>query len=104
MVSHPEHPNQRRAAAAALGSNPVSLDVLSLAEREVLMLMGDGLRNRAIALKLHRSEKTVEKHVARIFEKLELQDPTVDRRVLAARILCEWCEPMTALALLLAGG
>jgi DNA-binding NarL/FixJ family response regulator len=100
MVSHPEYLNPRRAADA----RSASLDVLSLAEREVLMLMGDGLRNRAIARKLHRSEKTVEKHVARIFEKLELQDPTVDRRVLAARILCEWCEPLTALALLLTGG
>jgi DNA-binding NarL/FixJ family response regulator len=90
-------------AADTLDIRSARLSDLSRVEREVLLLMSDGLRNRAIAQKLHKSEKTVEKQVARIFSKLELDDPALDRRVLAVRILLGWGEPMTALALILAG-
>ena len=57
-------------------------------ERTVLELLAAGLRNRAIAERLDRSEKAVEKHISRIFAKLDLSDETkvVDRRVRAARI------------------
>ena len=57
-------------------------------ERTVLELLAAGLRNRAIAERLDRSEKAVEKHISRIFAKLELSDDAkvIDRRVKAARI------------------
>jgi DNA-binding NarL/FixJ family response regulator len=90
--------------ADTLGIRSASLNDLSRVEREVLLLMSDGLRNRAIAQKLHKSEKTVEKQVARIFSKLELHDPALDRRVLAVRIVLGWGDPTTALALILTGG
>jgi DNA-binding NarL/FixJ family response regulator len=39
---------------------------------EVLRLIASGLTNRAIAEKLHISEKTVARHVSNIFVKLDL--------------------------------
>jgi pimeloyl-ACP methyl ester carboxylesterase/DNA-binding CsgD family transcriptional regulator len=43
---------------------------LTAAEREVLRLVADGLDNRAIADRLHKSEKTVRNQVSTIFDKL----------------------------------
>jgi DNA-binding NarL/FixJ family response regulator len=45
---------------------------LTLREVEVLRLIASGLTNRAIAEKLHISEKTVARHVSNIFVKLDL--------------------------------
>ena len=39
-------------------------------EREVFALLLLGLSNAGIAARLHRSERTVENHVARVFDKL----------------------------------
>ncbi len=39
-------------------------------ELDVLMLLGEGLRNKDIAQRLHRSVRTIDHHVAAIFEKL----------------------------------
>jgi DNA-binding NarL/FixJ family response regulator len=64
------------------GHDPV--DDLSEREREVLALMAEGRSNRAIAERLFITERTVEKHVKSIFDKLALP-PSADahRRVLA---------------------
>jgi pimeloyl-ACP methyl ester carboxylesterase/DNA-binding CsgD family transcriptional regulator len=43
---------------------------LTAAEREVLHLVAEGLDNRAIADRLHKSEKTVRNQVSAIFDKL----------------------------------
>jgi DNA-binding NarL/FixJ family response regulator len=57
---------------------------LSAREREVLALMAEGRSNSAIAAALVVSEGAVEKHVARIFGKLDLPVTSTDhRRVLA---------------------
>jgi len=57
---------------------------LSGREREVLALMAEGRTNSAIAASLVISEGAVEKHVANIFSKLDLQATSTDhRRVLA---------------------
>ncbi len=45
-------------------------DALSAREREICRLIADGYRNRAIAERLHISEKTVSTHRARAFDKL----------------------------------
>jgi DNA-binding NarL/FixJ family response regulator len=45
---------------------------LTSREVEVLRLIASGLTNRAIAEKLHISEKTVARHVSNIFVKLDL--------------------------------
>jgi DNA-binding NarL/FixJ family response regulator len=49
---------------------------LSEREREVLELLGDGLPNKLIALRLGISEKTVKAHVTRIFGALGVTDRT----------------------------
>ena len=50
------------------------LDVLTDREREVLLLMAQGLSNTEIARKLFLSEATVKTHVGRVLSKLDLRD------------------------------
>jgi DNA-binding NarL/FixJ family response regulator len=50
------------------------LEALSDREREVLVLMADGLRNREIAERLVISEATVKTHVRHVLEKLRLRN------------------------------
>ena len=52
------------------------LEKLTPKEREVLISLGEGLSNGAMAKKLMISEFTVKKHVSRIFQKLNLNDRT----------------------------
>lgn len=60
------------------------LQSLSAREREVLALLAQGGSNSAIAARLRLSEKTVEGHVAAVFDKLGLPpQPHQNRRVLA---------------------
>jgi DNA-binding NarL/FixJ family response regulator len=72
--------------AAFLGrpTNRDRLATLSQRERDVLALMTEGRSNRAIAVRLVLTEKTIETHITRIFTKLDLL-PEADnhRRVLA---------------------
>lgn len=64
------------------GDDPV--EGLSEREREVLALMAEGRSNRAIAERLFITDRTVEKHVNNIFDKLLLPpSPDDHRRVLA---------------------
>ena len=64
------------------------LDDLTVCEKDVLGLVAMGLRNGAIARRLGRSKKLVEKHIGRSFMKLGLSadDLDIDRRVTAARM------------------
>jgi DNA-binding NarL/FixJ family response regulator len=60
------------------------LAALSPRERDVLILMAEGRSNAGIASSLVVSSSVVEKHVARVFEKLGLSSAEADnRRVLA---------------------
>ena len=57
---------------------------LTAREREVLALVAEGLSNRAIASRLFVTERTVEAHVTKIFQELQLgANPESHRRVLA---------------------
>jgi DNA-binding NarL/FixJ family response regulator len=57
---------------------------LTKREREVLELVAEGLSNKAIAMRLFVTERTVEAHVKQIFLKLRLEaNPASHRRVLA---------------------
>jgi DNA-binding NarL/FixJ family response regulator len=65
--------------------NDERLQRLTGREREVLGLLAEGRSNRSIAESLVVNDKTIETHVAHIFQKLDLP-PTTEhhRRVLAA--------------------
>ena len=60
-------------------------DDLSLREREVLELLGQGLRNREIAERLVVSEATVKTHVRHLLEKLRLRNRAEAARSQPAR-------------------
>lgn len=66
----------------ARSRRPSPFDELTEREREVLALVAEGLRNGAVAERLHLSQKSVEKHINSIFSKLHLVDePESNRRV-----------------------
>jgi DNA-binding NarL/FixJ family response regulator len=61
-----------------------ALDRLTARERDVLALMAEGLSNSGIARRLFLSAKTVEAHIAAIFDALDLANGgDVNRRVRA---------------------
>lgn len=60
-------PRQRHASRA---------DALSPRERDVLALVGAGLPNKTIAVRLGISEKTVKAHLGRIFARIGVSDRT----------------------------
>jgi DNA-binding NarL/FixJ family response regulator len=49
---------------------------LSDRERDVLRLVGEGLPNKVIGLRLGITEKTVKAHLTRIFERIGVTDRT----------------------------
>ncbi len=72
----------RRVLSRLRGDHP--LGRLTDRENDILALMAQGRSNQAIADRLVISERTVESHVGRLFQKLGLADaPDDHRRVLA---------------------
>lgn len=66
------------------------LHSLTTREREVVRLVAHGRSNAGIARDLLMSERTVEAHLRRIYDRLVLADsPAVNRRVLVARMWLE---------------
>jgi DNA-binding NarL/FixJ family response regulator len=63
------------------------LAALSAREREVLILMTEGLSNAGIGRRLWITEGTVEKHVRSILSKLDLADTADDHRRVRAVIM-----------------
>jgi DNA-binding NarL/FixJ family response regulator len=82
----------------AAGSDEDALADLTPAEQEILKFVAYGLRNREIARRMWKSEKSIEKQVSHVFVKLGLHQarhPHIDRRVTAARIYFA-CRPGSA--------
>jgi DNA-binding NarL/FixJ family response regulator len=73
-----ESPLDPRAARTVLTARrePDPLDALSAREREVLLLLVEGMANKLIARRLEISEKTVKAHLTRIFRVLDVTDRT----------------------------
>ena len=63
-----------RRDSVVMASTEAPVDELSVREREVLELIGHGLRNREIAERLVVSEATVKTHVRHVLEKLRLRN------------------------------
>jgi DNA-binding NarL/FixJ family response regulator len=61
---------------------PPTPDALTHREREVADLVATGITNREIAARLTLSEKTIERHLSRIFAKLDIPS----RAALAAAV------------------
>ena len=53
-----------------------STPVLTPREKEILTLVAKGYTNKAIAAQLHISDRTVQGHLAHIYEKLQVQNRT----------------------------
>jgi DNA-binding NarL/FixJ family response regulator len=65
-----------RTLRAALHSPGVLVEPLSDREREVLVMLAQGIPNKEIADKLHLAEGTVKNHVSNILGKLQAQNRT----------------------------
>ncbi|MFJ4146438.1 helix-turn-helix transcriptional regulator [Streptomyces galbus] len=52
------------------------MDLLTKREREVLLLLADGLTNQALASHLGIAQRTVRAHIYKIVQKLELKSRT----------------------------
>ena len=71
-----ESPLDPRAARTMLGAQraPDPLDVLTDREREVLVLVAEGLPNKQIGRRLEISEKTVKAHLTSVFRAIGVND------------------------------
>jgi DNA-binding NarL/FixJ family response regulator len=68
--------SQRVAFGASHMSGPAGAAALSLVERELLLLLADGLSNKEISARLHCSLGTVKNYLQHIFTALQVSDRT----------------------------
>lgn len=67
---------QQQQIRIAAKEDEKKLSSLSVREREVLELLGNGYNNKEIATRLYISEGTVKNHISAIIRKLDLRDRT----------------------------
>jgi DNA-binding NarL/FixJ family response regulator len=65
-----------RATSAGSSDNPKKLDLLTVREKEVAVLICGGLSNRGIAQKLGTTEGTIAIHLNNIYRKLDITNRT----------------------------
>lgn len=73
-----EAPLDPKAARALLSARraPTPAEALSTREREVLVMIGEGLPNKLIAQRLSISEKTVKAHLTSVYRQIGVTDRT----------------------------
>ncbi|GAB4577966.1 MAG: hypothetical protein Fur0022_06980 [Anaerolineales bacterium] len=64
---------------------------LNAGEREILILVGEGLKNREIALRLNVAEQTVKNNITNLYKKLDVENRT--QLMHKARALRMWLKP-----------
>ncbi len=72
----PLHPAAAARLVGEVRRPPAAAAELTAREREVLELIARGMPNKAIALRLSLSEKTVKAHVSAVLRKLDVTDRT----------------------------
>jgi DNA-binding NarL/FixJ family response regulator len=65
---------RQETAPVVTDTNLLNIATLSEREREVIFLIGEGLKNKDIAARLFLSEATVRNHLSSIFHKLQVND------------------------------
>lgn len=63
-------------AIAKLTNSETGLEYLTLREQEITELILEGLNAESIGIKLHLSQRTIEKHKENIFSKMEVSNKT----------------------------
>jgi ATP/maltotriose-dependent transcriptional regulator MalT len=86
----------RRIRGVAQSPGPAT--VLSAREREVATLVATGQRNRDVAAALFLSEKTVESHLARIYDKLGVRSRAALATIMATDAAASEESPVSAVA------
>jgi DNA-binding NarL/FixJ family response regulator len=66
--------NQSRKGDASSAESILKIDRLTSREREIIHLIGSGLKNKDIAVRLSISDITVRHHLTSVFRKLEVSD------------------------------
>jgi DNA-binding NarL/FixJ family response regulator len=74
MIAHVLGQMTRRQGHAQLNPEEAKIATLTAREREVIVLIGEGLKNSHIAKRLFLSETTVRHHLTSIFSKLGVHD------------------------------
>jgi len=69
-------PRSRGTGGRGATAGPGTRATLTRREQQVASLVSDGLTNRAIAERLHVTDKTIEMHLANIFAKLGVSTRT----------------------------
>ncbi len=70
------HVAQKLLTRVASEGQPKTTPMLTPREKEILTLVAKGYTNKAIAAQLHISDRTVQGHLAHIYEKLQVQNRT----------------------------
>lgn len=70
------HPSAQRQILGWLRRPPSPIDQLTSRERDVLVLLGQGLSNKQVARRLELSEGTIKGYVSQVLDKLGVQDRT----------------------------
>lgn len=74
MMAHVLNERNRTRMAPQCAPEAVRIASLTVRERDIIALIGEGLKNRQIAERLNISETTVRHHLTAIFDKLEVTD------------------------------